>query len=183
MVVGSNPNPRLMIALVAFALGVLVSLLLRGCGCNATDAVAIGGKITERIVTRTEIQRDTVVQVQRYPVTRIVRQVMPVTVRDTAPTLVAPFVAQLDTIVGDTIQVRYQWPEHRISLELRHRPDSIRTITVERLQREEVIHKPRWTVGLSAGYGVSAQQSSAQGWSLTNAPFVGLTLTYNLLSL
>lgn len=176
MVVSNNPNPRLMIALVSFALGVLVSLLMRGCADMPVAAPSMG-----RVITRTEVRRDTVVQVRERPVTRIVRRVHPVTVRDTIPTAVAPFVARLDTIVGDTLSIAYQWPENRMDVELRRRPDSIRTVTVDRLQ--EVIHRPQWSVGVSGGYGLVAQHSPTAGWSITTAPYVGLSLTYNLFSL
>lgn len=115
---------HILAAYVVAAIALAALLLERGCNHGGGE-----GKIQPRafVVAKTDtvVRYDTVIKTRR--VVRLVN--VPSTRIDTLrDTLIVdkPFVASLDTIAqGDTIGVKFQFPEKTFSLSVKSKPDSI----------------------------------------------------------
>ncbi len=125
----------------------------------------------DTLIVRDTIMREMPVEIERRVVDRVL-----VEVRDT--------VRERDTLYLqlEREQRVYADSSYRAVVSgVRPRLDSLQIYTTERIVTERVVltarERPRWSLGLQAGYGATAVSGQ-----LRLAPYLGIGVTYNLAS-
>jgi len=138
------------IGIAILAMLLLAAAYGAGCGSNRTITKTIVKKDTAYIT----VPSDPIVI---YRTKTKVKYLKGDTVRDTIYYKTPAFVATLDTITGgDTISAKYEFPEHLLSLMVRQKPDSIKTVTIEiETTKTEIDSGPWWkapAIGLGGAF-------------------------------